>query len=175
MIQHSGHGDHHRHVDLQPGFETREIPVRGRLVGKTLATLNLRANFGINCVAVKEGGRESTFEDAVPDPREVLKDGDVLVCIGTKDQLAKLAEGDVEAGLETREIAVGGALTGKTLAGLNMRAEYGLNCVAIKPADPAGGPTTIFPEPGRVLADGDILICSGYDEQFEKFSAAQKY
>ncbi|HZA76126.1 MAG TPA: TrkA family potassium uptake protein [Acidimicrobiales bacterium] len=58
------------------------------------------------------------------------------------------------------------ALVGRSLAESNVRAQYGVTVVAIKPA---GGQFT-YATPDTVLADGDVLVVAGSNKHAEAFA-----
>lgn len=56
------------------------------MVGKSLIDLNMRANYGINVMAIKQG----TEIDIAVYANTVIAEGDVLVVIGHNDDLKKI-------------------------------------------------------------------------------------
>jgi voltage-gated potassium channel len=68
-------------------FEEAAIPERSPAAGKTLETLHLQKRFGINPIAVRDGGKDFHYN---PPPSYHLKAGDTLVVIAEPDRLVKL-------------------------------------------------------------------------------------
>jgi trk system potassium uptake protein TrkA len=73
-------------IELTPDYTILELTAPERLVGRTLRELNLRARLGINVMALKSG------EQINPAPRatDTVREGDVLVLLGTADGLRRL-------------------------------------------------------------------------------------
>ncbi|WP_097027607.1 potassium channel family protein [Clostridium peptidivorans] len=74
------------YIELSPDYSIAEIANPRVWQGKTLQELNLRANYGINVVAVKKDNDINVS----PMADDVLGDGDVIVAIGGADELNKL-------------------------------------------------------------------------------------
>jgi voltage-gated potassium channel len=68
-------------------FEEAPIPAGSAAAGKTLAHLDLHKKFGINPIAIREGGKEFLYN---PSPAHHLKAGDTLVMIAEPERLQKL-------------------------------------------------------------------------------------
>ena len=60
------------------------------MADKTLADLDLRRQYGINVVSIRSP--ESSRYTAVPDPQHHLKEGEILVVAGTKENVQHLRE-----------------------------------------------------------------------------------
>ncbi len=58
-------------------------------IGKTVVTSNIRQDFGVIIVAIKKATNEMIYN---PLPSEIFDDGDVIVVIGKKDGLRRMAE-----------------------------------------------------------------------------------
>ena len=71
------------HIELSPEYSILEVVAPDSLVGKTLRESALRARFGVTVMALKRG-REITVS---PEADEVIKENDILVCIGENDKL----------------------------------------------------------------------------------------
>lgn len=82
----------------------------------------------------------------------------------------RLSHVEYAEGFGTREIRVGGAMTGQTLVDLDLRARYRINCLAVKPAYSAGPGESDVPDPKRPLEEGDRLICAGPTDALEAFA-----
>ncbi len=79
-----------RHVvdllELSPGFMVEEVSISPKVQGRSLADLDLRTRTGVNVLLIK---RDSQI--LVTPPAETqLQQGDVLVVVGDKAQLARL-------------------------------------------------------------------------------------
>lgn len=74
------------YIELSPDYSIAEIANPKAWQGKTLQELNLRANFGINIVAVKKDNDINVS----PMAEDKLEAGDVIVAIGCADELNKL-------------------------------------------------------------------------------------
>jgi voltage-gated potassium channel len=68
-------------------FEEAPIPNGSPAAGKSLESLDLHKKFGINPIAIREGGKEFSYN---PSPKHHLKAGDTLVVIAEPDRLVKL-------------------------------------------------------------------------------------
>ncbi|MBZ0274243.1 chloride channel protein [bacterium] len=77
---------------LEPGLDMREIAIRGELVGTTLRDLNLRAQYGINCVAVRHPGDDGRSHRSLPHADAPLAENDVLICVGRPEQFRKMQQ-----------------------------------------------------------------------------------
>lgn len=74
------------YIELAPDYSIVEVVALETWIGKSLRQLNLRARFGINVMAIKQG---LDIKVAVG-PDEVIQEGDVLVVIGHNDDLNKV-------------------------------------------------------------------------------------
>ena len=74
------------YIDLSPEYSIIEIETIDKWCNKSLRQLNLRSKYGINIIAVK-GSKGLNIS---PDPDEMLKKGDIMVVIGSADDLNKL-------------------------------------------------------------------------------------
>jgi trk system potassium uptake protein TrkA len=84
-------------VPLAEGYSLIELHAPQVFFDKTLAGLNLRVKYQVNLVAIKRtrqvaiGGRNVTEEVlSVPTPDEVIREGDILVLVGSNDALNRL-------------------------------------------------------------------------------------
>ncbi|RJX30581.1 MAG: TrkA family potassium uptake protein [Desulfarculus sp.] len=71
-------------------FSVAELAPPAALVGKSLLELDLRNNFAVNVIAIRELVPERTH--LVVRPEYVIKDSDVLVVTGRQEDLARLRE-----------------------------------------------------------------------------------
>ena len=76
------------YIELDPHYSIAEIVAPSKWIGKTIGTLDLRANYGINVMAVKQGININIS----PEADDVLKAGDILVVIGKNEQINKVEE-----------------------------------------------------------------------------------
>ncbi|MEG0295448.1 MAG: TrkA family potassium uptake protein [Clostridium sp.] len=74
------------YIELSPDYSIMEIQTLDEWDGKTLSELRLRSTYGINVMAIKQG------EDinVTPAADDRVKVGDVIVAIGSADDLSKL-------------------------------------------------------------------------------------
>ena len=76
------------YIELDPHYSIAEIVAPSKWIGKTIGALDLRANYGINVMAVKHGMQINIS----PEADDVLKPGDILVVIGKNEQINKVEE-----------------------------------------------------------------------------------
>jgi len=69
-------------------IEETEVKPGSRLAGARLDDTRLRRDMGITVVAIKKPDGKMTFS---PTPEVVLEPGDVLICLGHRDQLGRLS------------------------------------------------------------------------------------
>jgi trk system potassium uptake protein len=74
------------YIELSPEYTIMELAAPSQMVNKTLRELNLRARFGINVMAIKTGD----VIDAGLEATDVVKEGDVLVLLGSNDGVRRL-------------------------------------------------------------------------------------
>lgn len=74
------------YIELSPDYSIAEIANPRAWEGKTLQELNLRANYGINIVAVKKDNEINVS----PMADDKLEAGDVIVAIGCAEELSRL-------------------------------------------------------------------------------------
>ncbi len=88
-------------ISVADDYAIGEIVAPKSFVGKTLAELNIRKKYGVTVIAIKrkffkyyEGGKKREEEDVQhnPRPNSYINAGDVLVCIGTYQDLEKLSQ-----------------------------------------------------------------------------------
>lgn len=67
-------------------IEWLDVDGDGELIGQTLGDANLRQRTGASVIAIQRGS------DTVPNPgpEETITDGDILVTLGTREELAEL-------------------------------------------------------------------------------------
>lgn len=74
------------YIELSPNYSIAEIVTPKIWHGKTLNELNIRANYGINVVALKRG--EEINVSPVAEDR--IEPGDIIVAIGSEEDLTKV-------------------------------------------------------------------------------------
>lgn len=74
------------YIELSVDHSIVEIEVIDEWVGKTLRELNMRANYGINVMAIRKGDKITI----TPGPDFVFQSSDVLVVIGSNVDLRKI-------------------------------------------------------------------------------------
>ena len=73
-------------IELSPDYGIADVQVPDKWVGKTLRELNLRARYGTNIIAIRDGSAINVSPDAdIP-----LKKENVLVAVGKNEQLSGL-------------------------------------------------------------------------------------
>lgn len=75
-------------VQLSEKLNISKLRVPEKIVGKTVAAVNLRAKFGCNIIAIENGG---ALMEAI-DPGHAFRKGDILFVAGSKDGLNRMAE-----------------------------------------------------------------------------------
>ncbi len=78
------------YLPLGEDYSIREIAPPEAFIGKTLKQLNLRNNYNINVIAVKEIIPEQKV--VIPKADFVIKESDVLVVIGTEEALDNISK-----------------------------------------------------------------------------------
>jgi len=74
------------HIELSPDNSIAEVVVGERMAGKNLRQLDLRARFGLNILAIKQGSRISVS----PRADDVVQEGDILVVVGPNEGIRRL-------------------------------------------------------------------------------------
>ncbi|MGI6518193.1 MAG: potassium channel family protein [Bacillota bacterium] len=72
-------------IDLDPNYSIVEMVAPSQMTGRTLATLNIRARFGVYIMAIRSAGRMMI----APGADDVIHEGDVVVVIGQNDNLQR--------------------------------------------------------------------------------------
>ncbi|MFH1457557.1 MAG: TrkA family potassium uptake protein [Candidatus Omnitrophota bacterium] len=90
-----------KHIPLSSGHSIAEIKIPHSFIGKSIREINPREKFNINIVAIKkkipqinELG-ERTFGELiedVPSPNEPLEEEDILLVVGTDENIRKFSE-----------------------------------------------------------------------------------
>ncbi|ENK0840164.1 TrkA family potassium uptake protein [Clostridium botulinum] len=74
------------YIELSPNYSIAEIVTPKPWHGKTLNELNIRANYGINVVALKRGEEINVS----PVAEDTIESGDIIVAIGSEEELTKV-------------------------------------------------------------------------------------
>ncbi|AUM96914.1 MULTISPECIES: potassium channel family protein [Clostridium] len=74
------------YIELSPNYSIAEIVTPKQWHGKTLNELNIRANYGINVVALKRGEEINVS----PVAEDTIESGDIIVAIGSEEDLTKV-------------------------------------------------------------------------------------
>ncbi len=73
-------------IELSPDYSIVETSVPKRWIGRTLKELDVRRTYGVNVAGVKEGNQV----EITPDPDMRLKEGMILMLIGSNEALEKI-------------------------------------------------------------------------------------
>ncbi|HYF79756.1 MAG TPA: TrkA family potassium uptake protein [Symbiobacteriaceae bacterium] len=73
-------------IELSPEYTIMELAAPPKMLGRTLRELNLRARYGINVMALKTG----EVINAAPLATDVVREGDVLVLLGSNDGMRRM-------------------------------------------------------------------------------------
>ncbi len=71
-----------------------EIPAPARFIGRTIRDLNIRQNFGVSVLMIKQsssGGQERLI--TTPEPDYAFQQGDVMLVLGPNEELRHLKRG----------------------------------------------------------------------------------
>lgn len=77
------------HLPLAPGYSIEEVIPRLSFIGKTLRDIDLRNNYGVQVIAVKELVPERL--NMIPAGDFVVKDSDILIVMGKDEDLRRIA------------------------------------------------------------------------------------
>jgi trk system potassium uptake protein TrkA len=79
---------------LSEEYSIVELETPKNLLGKTLHGVQLRTKYGVNLIAIKrrvlEKGEVKETWNVNPHPDDTMEEGDILVLIGTNENLEKL-------------------------------------------------------------------------------------
>lgn len=78
-------------IELSDDYSIVEMKAPGRMVGKNLKQLDIRARYRCNVMAIK-----NTRMNISPSPMDLIEQGDILVIVGKNDDLAELELAYVE-------------------------------------------------------------------------------
>jgi CPA2 family monovalent cation:H+ antiporter-2 len=155
-------------VDRDFALEKIDIMKGSAAIGKTLAETDIRNLTGATIVAIERGHR--TIRN--PGPMEPIKQGDVLLLIGTEEEresaeklllVVEKPKREEAFGLEKIKIKKGSSAVEKTLAGTELRALTGVTIIAIE----REGETIRNPRPQNLIKEGDVLLLIGTTEEIK--------
>ena len=75
------------YIQLSEKLNISKLIIPDRIVGKTVLSVNLRGEFGINIIAIENNG--NLIETINPD--YVFRKGDIMFISGSKDSLDRLS------------------------------------------------------------------------------------
>ena len=78
------------YLDLSPDYAVSEVAPIREFIGKNLIETKLRTEYGLNVIAIRDVLLDSI--NVNPRPDYVIKDSDVLVVIGRREDLSRLAQ-----------------------------------------------------------------------------------
>ncbi len=73
-------------IELSPEYSIAEFDVHSSWEDKSILEMDFRNKFGVNVVAIRSG----PYVNINPTAKDILKEGDIIVAIGSEDQLEKL-------------------------------------------------------------------------------------
>jgi di/tricarboxylate transporter len=160
------------------------IADKSPLIGKTYYEVHFRKNYGINVVAIQQGGLLKRSRLA----SHVLQGGDELIVRGCREALQRLGESADFTGCArmTREevarrytlqeqlfvvrIAEDSSLVGKNLSKSRMGAVFGLHVVALM----RGSATLTMPGQDEIIQRNDRLVIGCRKEDFDLLRGLQE-
>lgn len=81
------------YLELSDEHSIVEVRIGPNVVGRTLIDLNIRANYGCNVVGIRRGKEMNVS----PDSTDTLEKGDVLIVIGTNEDISRFERSIVVA------------------------------------------------------------------------------
>lgn len=83
-------------LELSQEYSIVELPTPKEFVGRSVKEIQLRTKYGVNLIAVKrkviEEGKTKEVWNVNPLPTDKMEEGDVLVLIGSNENLGKLTD-----------------------------------------------------------------------------------
>lgn len=76
-------------IELSPDYSLLEFEAFSTWIDKSIESLNLRAKYGINVLAIKNNNSNG-FINVAPKAQDIVKRGDILVVVGSNEDLLKL-------------------------------------------------------------------------------------
>jgi CPA2 family monovalent cation:H+ antiporter-2 len=153
-------------------IETVTVPANALGAGQSLADLGLRQRTGASVVAIERRGERLLS----PGPLSRLEPGDIIVLLGTHDQVQAARErirealdvplvGNPDFAVEPVVVAGDSRLVGKRLAEARIRESSGALVVGWQ--QPQGEPVP-NPPPDTLLGEGDLLLLLGTPDQVRR-------
>lgn len=138
--------------NISHNISAYRIGKRSSIAGKSVSQLNLRAEYGITILEIRnEKSRHNTLlrnvTQDLPTPQRTLAEGDILYLHGTSEQITRFAEESridrqETSGLDFYDLGIAeivvmpqSRLVGQTLRTLRFREKYEVNVLGIKRAD----------------------------------------
>ena len=75
------------YIELTDEYSVFEMPMIKEWIGKTIVEANVRKEYGINIIAIKNGGHMNPS----PEPKYVFKEGDHIIVIGKAKDVLKIS------------------------------------------------------------------------------------
>ncbi|MCF6092511.1 TrkA family potassium uptake protein [Microaerobacter geothermalis] len=77
-------------IELADNYSIAEVSMSNKMVGtgKTLREMDIRAKYGCNVIAIRSGSKMNV----APNPDDIIIEGDVLVVLGSNDDLKEFEE-----------------------------------------------------------------------------------
>jgi trk system potassium uptake protein TrkA len=75
------------YIELTDEYSVFEMPMIKEWIGKTIVEANVRKEYGINIIAIKNGGHMNPS----PEPEYVFKEGDHIIVIGKAKDVLKIS------------------------------------------------------------------------------------
>ena len=76
-------------VQLPSDFKIDFVPVPVVFIGKSIKTLDIRAKYKTNILAVKKKLSDIGLTSELPDPDRIFEEGDILIIAGKQDDLGR--------------------------------------------------------------------------------------
>ncbi|HSP46764.1 MAG TPA: TrkA family potassium uptake protein [Clostridiaceae bacterium] len=76
------------YIELSPDYSVAEIQAPSVWFGKNILDLDVRSKYGINIMAIRSGDDINIS----PTAKDEINEGDVIVCIGSTEDLARLEQ-----------------------------------------------------------------------------------
>ena len=93
----------HEQFALATGHSLAEVVPRPEFIGQTIGKINFRQQYGVNIIAIQKRipivtpeGKNSfqVLINDLPKPTDVIEDNDVLVVVGSDENIERLARGE---------------------------------------------------------------------------------
>lgn len=74
-------------ISFMPGYVIAEIQVPESFVGRTIAGLKVRSDFGVDIISIKSNSAKGTVIKALPKPDYILKSSDSMIVAGEAEKV----------------------------------------------------------------------------------------